>query len=650
MHSRRGRDATVDSLPPWWRDVPILPTLKVEVAFADNPGDGTTWTDITSRVRAGSVRFGRTDERTDYQTGSLSLTLDNRDRALDPFNASSPYAGNLTPRKDIRVQATYNSITYDLFYGQVARWPVTPDVSGDTVTEIEAYDALGQLADVKMPPDAFTFQVRSLSSFYNQLTAWLPMGSNDQVIQDVRYQDPKRNFTFTIPTPKTEGSPSSFMSGNATTFDGTYGAIGPAVPMNAGGISGGLIGFWIKTDTAGPAGGHNPVIASAGSADTIRVGINEYGQLEVVYGTYFNFNSGFPINDGNWHHVLIAHDTFSAPTFMYIYVDGVLLGSDDSATSPNIPGWQLIGMRNPYATSDSDYFTGALAHITVYNNNANGFPDFFSTWLYQAGQFGRLTYSATQSLTADELLQIIALWSLVNYGTEDWETGTFEIQALQWGGSALDLIQQATRAEGGRTFVSGTGVLNFQNRSHDYTATRAITSQATYSDSEVAGTIGFSTVGELVYSDEYLTTEVTVTSGDGANILVDSPNLTAYGYRAERFDLPLSQSDALEWATAYLAQYDHPTFRVAGWTVLPQGNPTVAYPKVLGARLADRVTFEIKPSRTGTRISQPLILEQITHSFTPEQWETTFSGSPAVQAWLLEDATYGLLEDTTILG
>lgn len=644
---RHGRVGTVDCRQGWWRDVPVLPTLTVEVAFADDPGDGTTWTDITSRVRAGSIRVGRTDEREAYQTGSLSLTLDNRDRALDPFNASSPYAGNLTPRKDIRVQATYNSITYDLFYGQVARWPVTPDISGDTVTEIEAYDALGQLADIKMPPDAFTFQVRSVGSFYTKLTAWLPMGGNDQVIQDVRYLDPKRNFTFTTTTPKTEGAPSNFMSGNATTFDGTYGAIGPAVPMDAG--DSGLVGFWIKTETAGPTGGHNPILASAGSSSIARIGVNQYGQLEVIYDTY-NVNSGFPINDGNWHHVVVNHDTIGH-TEMNIYVDGILLGTDSSGTSTDIPGWQLIGMRNPFTSGDSDYFTGALAHITVYDENTYGGADQYATWLYQSGKYGRLTDPVTLAgYTAEDVIGDIAAWSLVDYATEDWETGVFEIQALKWGGSALDVIQQATQAEGGRTFVSGTGVLNFHNRSHDYTATRATTSQATYSDSEVAGTVGFSSVGELVYSDEYLTTEVTVTSGDGASILVDSSNYAAYGYRAERFELPLSQSDSLEWATAYLSRYDHPTFRVAGWTVIPQGNPTVAYPKVLDARLADRVTFEIKPSRTGTRISQALIIEQITHSFTPEKWETTFSGSPAVQAWLLEDATYGLLEDTTVLG
>jgi hypothetical protein len=71
---------------------------------------------------------------------------------------------------------------------------------------------------------------------------------------------------------------------------------------------------------------------------------------------------------------------------------------------------------------------------------------------------------------------------------------------------------------------------------------------------------------------------------------------------------------------------------------------------VLALDLADRVTLEIKPSNVGTRLSQEVLIEAIAHSFTPERWETTLSASPAVQVWLLEDATYGLLEQTTILG
>lgn len=626
-----------------------MPALIVEVAFADDPGDGTTWTDITSRVRAGSIRRGRTDERSEYQTGVLNLTLDNRDRALDPFNASSPYNGNLTPRKDIRVRATWNSITYDLFYGQVAGWPVTPSVDGDTITQLEAYDALGQLADVQLPPDAFTYLVRSLGSYTSKLTLWLPLGGSDQVIQDVRNADPKRNFTFTTTAPKTEGAPSSFMTGNASLFDGTYGAIGPVVPMASGANSGGLVGFWVKTTTAGPTGGQNPILATAGSSAIARIGVNDAGKLEVIYDT-FNANSGFVINDGNWHHVLIEHNTTSpGGPYIKVYVDGFLLGSDTSGTGTSIPGWQLLGMRNPYSTSDSEYFTGALAHVTVYDNNTNGTGDGYSRMLHTAGAFGVLR-DGSFTWQADDVIASVASWASVNWGNEDWDSGTVDIGALKWGGSALDVIQQATRAEYGRTFVSGTGDLNFHNRDHDFTATRSTTSQATYSDSEVVGTVGYSSIDELVYSDEYLATEVGVTAGDGTNVVVASANQSTYGYRAERFDLPLSPPDALAWAVTYLSRYDHPTFRVNSWTVLPQTNASVGYPKVLDARLGDRVTLEIKPSKTGTRISEPLIVEQIAHSFTPERWETVFSGSPALDAWLLEDATYGLLEDTTILG
>ena len=628
-----------------------MPALIVEVAFADDPGDGTTWTDITSRVRAGSIRRGRTDERSEYQTGVLNLTLDNRDRALDPFNASSPYNGNLTPRKDIRVRATWNSVTYDLFYGQVAGWPVTPSVDGDTITQLEAYDALGQLADVQMPADAFTFAVRYYASYNDKLTVWLPLGGSDQVIQDVRGDSPKRNFTFTTTAPKTEGAPSSFLSGNATVFDGTYGAIGPVVPMVAGGTSGGMVTFWIKTTTAGPSGGHNPILATAGSSSIARIGVNQYGQLEVIYDT-FNVNSGFVINDDNWHHVLIEHNTLmglSAVPGIAIYVDGYLLNSDTSGTGTSIPGWQLLGMRNPYSTSDSEYFTGALAHVLCYDNNTNGTADTYSRNLNSAGAFGILKVTSNAP-TANNVIGQVGNWSEVNWGTEDWDTGTVPIGALKWGGSALDVIQQATQAEYGRTFVSPTGVLNFHNRNHDFTATRSTTSQATYSDSGAAGTVGFSSINELVYSDEYLATEVGVTAGDGSTAVVQSANSTTYGYRSERFELPLSPPDALEWAVTYLSRYDHPTFRVNSWTVLPQTNAANGYPKVLDARLGDRVTLEIQPSKTGTRISEPLIVEQIAHSFTPERWETVFSGSPALDAWLLEDATYGLLEDTTILG
>jgi hypothetical protein len=145
---------------------------------------------------------------------------------------------------------------------------------------------------------------------------------------------------------------------------------------------------------------------------------------------------------------------------------------------------------------------------------------------------------------------------------------------------------------------------------------------------------------------------VTVTTAEGlAFTASDATSITTYGTVAKQIDTLLdSQADAQTYADIYLQAYKDPSLRIQEWKVLPQAKGATAFPKVLDARLADRVTFEIMPNNVGSRISEQLIVEQIVHDFTPESWQTTFSGSPAVLAWLLEDATYGLLESTTILG
>jgi hypothetical protein len=66
--------------------------------------------------------------------------------------------------------------------------------------------------------------------------------------------------------------------------------------------------------------------------------------------------------------------------------------------------------------------------------------------------------------------------------------------------------------------------------------------------------------------------------------------------------------------------------------------------------IGDRVTLDFSFGGVGSRLTKDVFVESITHTIQPDTWETTFSGSPTVSAWSLEDATYGLLEDTTILG
>ena len=62
-----------------------------------------TWTDLSSRLlEVPSVRVGVDGDLDEMQPGSATFRLDNRDTALEPGYAASPYAGNVRPLRRIR--------------------------------------------------------------------------------------------------------------------------------------------------------------------------------------------------------------------------------------------------------------------------------------------------------------------------------------------------------------------------------------------------------------------------------------------------------------------------------------------------------------------------------------------------------------------
>jgi hypothetical protein len=139
----------------------IYPTVVVEFAPTSTPLDETpTWVDITQYVRnepAIRINRGRPSELQAFSAGTMSLTLNNRARRFDPAHAAGPYFGNLIPGKQIRVRATYNAITYDVFTGWVTGWPQTFGTAGkDAVVTIEAFDAIGWMAKNRLPDDYLT--------------------------------------------------------------------------------------------------------------------------------------------------------------------------------------------------------------------------------------------------------------------------------------------------------------------------------------------------------------------------------------------------------------------------------------------------------------------------------------------------------------
>jgi len=436
------------------------------------------------------------------------------------------------------------------------------------------------------------------------------------------------------------------MTGSSTAFDGTFGALGPIVPPAAVGGAWTVEGFVKTTVVPATPGFVSPILANAGP-DNATIGIDDSGRLVFRNSSAGSVNSGFPINDGNWHHFAVYYPGSGSPP--EIFVDATYLTFSPTGSGDCGTGWQLLGLSNH--VGDDTAFTGELAHIKIYQSAV---PSIDIAGLYAAGIRGTIHNGTTSDQWVQQVLSA-AGWP------DDWrtlETGTVKPGGMKWGQNALTVLQQLALTEGGRVFVDQDGEFQFYNRSHDTTAARSTTSQATYSDSGLAAVVPFNSVGQISFSDDHLANSVTVTTAEGlAFTASDATSITTYGTVAKQIDTLLdSQADAQTYAAIYLNAYKDPSLRIQEFKVAPQAKGSIAFPLVLAASLADRVTFEIKPNNVGTRISEQLIVEQIVHDFTPDTWSTTFSGSPAVLTWILAlidpDAysPYSVLESTTRLG
>lgn len=109
-------------------------------------GEGT-WTNVSSSVRSVSVTgASRQYELSAMEAGTAQVLLRDPARAFDPANASSPYAPNVVPERRIRGRTTYETLTYDLFYDYIERWPTDDIAPGWQEVPINAVDGFDGLA------------------------------------------------------------------------------------------------------------------------------------------------------------------------------------------------------------------------------------------------------------------------------------------------------------------------------------------------------------------------------------------------------------------------------------------------------------------------------------------------------------------------
>lgn len=162
-----------------------MPTEKVEVGFdltsgtgpflrlddnvsgrLDDPDwtlGGTIFVDVTPRVKSVSLSRGRTALFNSFPAGSANVVFNNHDRAFDPLYVSSPFYGNIIPKREIRI----SSGGVVQFSGWIEDWNLSYAPNGDSIADAVAFDATGLLAGRTLP--AITPAVQKSGARVNQI-------------------------------------------------------------------------------------------------------------------------------------------------------------------------------------------------------------------------------------------------------------------------------------------------------------------------------------------------------------------------------------------------------------------------------------------------------------------------------------------------
>jgi hypothetical protein len=126
------------------------PEMVCRLAFDGARTSSPTWVDVSNRLRSFSIDRGGENELELIDTGTATVVLDNRDRALDPFNSSSPHSPNVKPRRRLWLQSQWAGVTTDQFYGWTGAFK--PEWEGmDAVVSLSAQDGFAILAGDALP-------------------------------------------------------------------------------------------------------------------------------------------------------------------------------------------------------------------------------------------------------------------------------------------------------------------------------------------------------------------------------------------------------------------------------------------------------------------------------------------------------------------
>lgn len=124
-------------------DSPVGPFFRLDDLVAgrlDNTSyrlGGTIFYDVTDKVRMIRTNRGKPRRFTSFPAGNAEVEFNNHDRAFDPLYTSSPFFGNIIPKREIRI----TSGTAIQFTGWIDDWNLSYTPDGNSLASTTALDA-----------------------------------------------------------------------------------------------------------------------------------------------------------------------------------------------------------------------------------------------------------------------------------------------------------------------------------------------------------------------------------------------------------------------------------------------------------------------------------------------------------------------------
>jgi hypothetical protein len=116
---------------------------------------GTLFYDVTEFVRSVSVNRGKSRQLDRFTAGGASIEFNNNNRVFDPENTTSPFFGQIIPKRTIKVETGGSAV----FYGVVDDWNLNYDLSGLSLASADCVDGFTLFAQRALSSSTATSQL-----------------------------------------------------------------------------------------------------------------------------------------------------------------------------------------------------------------------------------------------------------------------------------------------------------------------------------------------------------------------------------------------------------------------------------------------------------------------------------------------------------